>query len=271
MAAGPTTAEKSGASESKRSSKGSPDGPSRTGTRNHKFRVPGTRALLLALAVLLLVAGGIWALYGSNWFRVERVKTSGTSVLTPREVEAVAAVPMGAPLVTVDIEAIEARLREGFPRIESVDVVRSWPHGIGLKVTERKPVLLMEKGGKFIEVDATGMRFATVATAPRGVPRLVLDSASSPSLRRFDADRLLREAVRVRGELPAEIARNTRVVRVTSYDSVTLELTRGRTVFWGSGEHGPVKARVLTALLKATPKAGHFDVSAPTAPASSGS
>ncbi|MFF0276382.1 cell division protein FtsQ/DivIB [Streptomyces sp. NPDC004330] len=269
MAAGPTTAEKNGASESKRSSRGSSDGPSREGARNHRFRAPGARVLLLALAVLLLAAGGLWALYGSNWFRVERVKTSGTSVLTPREIEAAAAVPMGAPLVTVDTEAIEARLRRGFPRIESVDVVRSWPHGIGLKVTERKPVLLIEKGGRFVEVDATGMRFATVDTAPRGIPRLVLDSAASPSLRRFGADRLLREAVRVRGELPAEIAGDTRVVRVTSYDSVTLELTRGRTVFWGSGEHGPVKARVLTALLKATPKAGHFDVSAPTAPASS--
>ncbi|MEU7699993.1 FtsQ-type POTRA domain-containing protein [Streptomyces sp. NPDC039028] len=269
MAAGPTTAEKNGASESKRSSRGSSDAPSREGARNRRFRAPGARVLLLALAVLLLTAGGLWALYGSNWFRVERVKTSGTSVLTPREIEAAAAVPMGAPLVTVDTEAIEARLRRGFPRIESVDVVRSWPHGIGLKVTERKPVLLIEKGGRFVEVDATGMRFATVDTAPRGIPRLVLDSAASPSLRRFGADRLLREAVRVRGELPAEIARDTRVVRVTSYDSVTLELTRGRTVFWGSGEHGPVKARVLTALLKATPKAGHFDVSAPTAPASS--
>ncbi|MFF7774204.1 cell division protein FtsQ/DivIB [Streptomyces tanashiensis] len=267
MAAGPTTAEKSGA----RKPKGSSERPSGSGIRNHRFRMPAPRLLLVALGLVALVGGGVWALYGSTWFRVERVKTSGTRVLTPAEVEAVAAVPMGAPLVTVDTDAIEARLRRRLPRIESIDVVRSWPHGIGLKVTERKPVLLVEKGGKFTEVDSTGLRFATVDTAPRGVPLLALDSASSPSLRRFGADRLLQEAVRVRGELPAEIARDTRVVRVTSYDSVTLELTRGRTVFWGSGEHGPVKARVLTALMKATPKAGHFDVSAPTAPASSGS
>ncbi|MBD0708506.1 MULTISPECIES: cell division protein FtsQ/DivIB [unclassified Streptomyces] len=267
MAAGPTTAEKSG----ERRTRGSSDGPSGGGARGRVLRVPRTRTLLIALGVLVLVAGGIWALYGSSWFRVEGVKTSGTSVLTPAEVEKAAAVPVGAPLVSVDTDAIGARLRSALPRIESVDVVRSWPHGIGLKVTERQPVLLLEKGGKFIEVDATGMRFATVATAPKGVPRLVLDTSASPSLRRFDADRLMSEAVRVRGELPPEIARDTRVVRVTSYDSVTLELTKGRTVYWGSGEHGPVKARVLVALMKATPKAGHFDVSAPTAPASSGS
>jgi cell division protein FtsQ len=267
VAAGPTTAEKRGTSKSK----GSSGRSSGANNRNQRFRVPAPRVLLVALGIVALVAGGLWALYGSTWFRVERVKTSGTRVLTPAEVEAVAAVPMGAPLAGVDTDAIAARLRQELPRIESIDVVRSWPHGIGLKVTERQPVLLVEKGGKFTEVDATGLRFATVDTAPRGVPRLVLDSASSPSLRRFGADRLLREAVRVRGELPAQIARDTRVVRITSYDSVTLELTGGRRVFWGSGEDGPVKARVLTALMKASPKAGHFDVSAPTAPASSGS
>lgn len=267
MAAGPTTAEKNGTSKPK----GSSERPSRTGARNGRFRVPAPRVLLIALATLALVAGGIWALYGSTWLRVERVKTSGTRVLTVREVETAAAVPIGSPLISVDTDAIEARLLEKLPRIDTVEVVRSWPHGIGLKVTERKPVLLVEKGGKFIEVDRAGTRFATVDKAPVGVPELVLDIASSPSLRRFDGDRLLLEAVGVTGELPKEIARNTRVVRVTSYDSITLELDGGRTVFWGSGEHGSVKARVLTALMKATPKAGHFDVSAPTAPAASGS
>ncbi|WP_411076672.1 cell division protein FtsQ/DivIB [Streptomyces sp. cmx-10-25] len=267
MATAPTTAEKSGA----RGSRGPSDGPSRPGARNRRFRAPAPRLLFSGLGLVAVTAGVLWALYGSDWFRVEDVKTSGTRVLTPAQVEKAAAVPVGAPLASVDTDAIEARTRQLLPRIESVEVVRSWPHGIGLEVTERKPALLVEKAGKFTEVDMNGVRFATVATAPRGVPLLVLDASSSPSLRRFGADRLLREAVRVRRELPAEVARDTRVVRVTSYDSVTLELTGDRTVLWGSGEHGPAKARVLTALMKAASKAGHFDVSAPTAPATSGS
>ncbi|MET9434563.1 FtsQ-type POTRA domain-containing protein [Streptomyces sp. NPDC006551] len=267
MAAGPTTAEKSGTSEPKRSS----ERPPRPGSRERRLRVPGPRGLMIALALIALVAGGIWVLYGSSWLRVERVSASGTEVLTPREVESVAAVPIGAPLISVDTGVIEERLLEKFPRIDTVEVERSWPQGISLKVTERKPVLLVEKGGKFTEVDSSGTRFATVDKAPAGVPKVVLDIASSPSLRRFDGDRLLLEAVRATGELPGKIRADTRVVRVASYDSITLELSGERTVFWGSGEDGAVKARVLTALMKATPKAGHFDVSAPTAPASSAS
>lgn len=230
-----------------------------------------TLLIVIAAAVLLLGSGAVWALYGSSWLRTEQVRITGVDVLSPAEVESAAAVPMGSPLVSVDTDAIADRLRQKLPRIDSVDVVRSWPHGIGLKVTERKPVLLVKKGAKFIEVDAEGVRFATVDRAPGRVPLLELTPGRSASLRRFGSDRLVREAVRVAGDLPGGIAGDTKVVRVTSYDSVSLELTRDREVIWGSGEEGAVKAKVLAALMKAAPKAGHFDVSAPTAPAVSGS
>lgn len=243
--------------------------PARPGPRGGRTRLPPPRTVLVVLAALALVASTVWVLYGSKWLRVRDVTVSGTRVLTPSQVEAVAAVPLGSPLASVDTDAIAERLRRKLPRIDSVDVVRSWPDGIALEVTERKPVLLLEKGAKFVEVDRKGVRFATVDRQTRGVPLLRLTVDQSPSLRRFDTERLTREAVGVAGQLPAVVARDTRIVGVRSYDSITLELTRNRTVVWGSGEAGEAKARALTALMKASPKAGHFDVSAPTAPAAS--
>ncbi|WP_406149881.1 cell division protein FtsQ/DivIB [Streptomyces sp. NBC_01012] len=259
--AGPTTAQRGEAGRAD-----TPARPPHIGPQGR--RLTGRTRLVLAAAGLALVAAAtVWVLYGSSWLRLEHVTTSGTDVLTRSEVEAAAAAPVGSPLISVDTGAIADRLRQKLPRVDSVDVVRSWPHGVSLKVTERKPVLLVEKGGKFIEVDAKGVRFATIDKAPPHVPLLELTPDRSASLRRFGSDRLLREAVGVAGDLPAKVAGVARTVRVTSYDSVVLELTGGRTVMWGSGEEGPVKARVLTALMKASPKAGHFDVSAPTAPA----
>ncbi|HEY9331274.1 MAG TPA: FtsQ-type POTRA domain-containing protein [Streptomyces sp.] len=263
--AGPTTAQR-GTGQQKE-----------TRDRSPRPRVQGRRMsrrtllIVIAAAVLLLGSGAVWALYGSSWLRAEQVRITGVDVLTPAEVEAAAAVPMGAPLISVDTDAVAERLRQKLPRIDSVDVVRSWPHGIGLKVTERQPVLLVKKGAKFIEVDAEGVRFATVDKAPGQVPLLELTTGRSASQRRFGSERLVREAVRVAGDLPDGVAGETRVVRVISYDSVSLGLTGNRTVIWGSSEEGVVKAKVLTALMKAAPKAGHFDVSAPTAPAVSGS
>ncbi|MGR8011088.1 cell division protein FtsQ/DivIB [Streptomyces hypolithicus] len=266
--AGPTTAPR-GERQAQQSSAAA---PSPGGAGGGRLRLPrrGVQILVLVLAVVL-TGGGIWVLYGSSWLRVERVKASGTQILTPDEVLTAAAVPVGAPLISVDTDAIEDRLRQKLPRIDSVEVIRSWPHGIGVEVTERKPVLLIEKGEKFVEVDDESVRFATVAEAPKGVPLLELTPGESPSLRRFGPQRLLREAVRVTGELPGSVSRDLRTVQVDSYDSVTLELERGRTVVWGSGEQGAAKARALKALMKAVPGARRFDVSAPTAPAASGS
>ncbi|MEW2069145.1 FtsQ-type POTRA domain-containing protein [Streptomyces sp. NPDC007346] len=263
--AGPTTAQRGAA--------GRADTPARPPHIGPGKRRIGRRTLLILIGVAaaLLTAFAIWVLYGSSWLRVERVSTTGVEVLTREEVEAVAAAPLGAPLISVDTGGMEARLRQKLPRIDSVDVVRSWPHGIVLKVTERKPVLLIAKGAKFVEVDAAGVRFATVEQPPKGTPLLELAPGRSASLRRFGGDRLLREAVQVAVDLPKGVAKDAEVVRVTSYDAISLRLTRDRAVTWGSSEDGPVKARVLTALMKAAPKAGHFDVSAPTAPAVSGS
>ncbi|MGW7260378.1 cell division protein FtsQ/DivIB [Streptomyces sp. NPDC054834] len=266
--AGPTTAERGDRQQES-------SGPS-PGRRLGRLRLPRLRGVVvLAAALVLLVSGVVWLLYGSKWLRVERVSVSGTVVLTPAQVRQAAHVPVGKPLISIDTDVIEARLRRKLPRIDSVQVVRSWPHGIGLKVTERVPVLLMEKGGNFIEVDDDGVRFATVSQAPNGIPTLELAPARSASaaasLRRFDQDRLVRAAVGVAGDVPATVARETRVVKVRSYDDISLELSGGRTVQWGSDENGRAKARTLNALMKAAPGTRHFDVSVPTAPASSGS
>lgn len=260
--AGPSTAERG---ERQKQESGPPRPP-----RLRRLRRPRTLIILL-IAAVLAGAASVWILYGSQWVRVERVSASGMRVLTAAQVREAAQVPVGSPLISVDTDAIEERLRRKLPRIDSVDVVRSWPHGIGLKVTERTPVLIVEKGSKFVEVDAKGVRFATVSDAPKGVAVLELAVSRSVGLRRFGTDRLVREAVRVSGDIPAAVARDTRIVKVRSYDSISLELKDGRTVDWGSSEKGRAKARTLTALMKAAPKARHFDVSVPTAPASAAS
>ncbi|MEU5210715.1 FtsQ-type POTRA domain-containing protein [Streptomyces sp. NPDC020742] len=268
--AGPTTA--------RRGEQKSPSGPpSATEQRGRRFRwvrtplrAPSRRGLIIITAVVtLLGAFGVWAFYGSDWLRLERVTARGTDVLTRREVVAAAHAPMNTPLASVDTDALARRLRDRLPRIKSVDIERSWPHTLGLKVTERTPRLLLQEGGKYVEVDADGVRFATVKAAPRGVPLLEMTVLHAQGW--FGSGRLRRAAVEVAQDLPAGVRKDVHKVRVRSYDSITLELAGGRTVAWGSREQGPEKAKVLTALLKAGRNGRHFDVSVPSAPAVSGS
>ncbi|GAA1920079.1 cell division protein FtsQ [Streptomyces sodiiphilus] len=244
------------------------------GRRTGPLRLPGRRTLLL-LAGALLAAGafGGWALYFSDWLRIEKVSVGwpeGARELTDDQVLAAAAVPLGAPMASLDKDAVSARLRGELPRVKSVQVVRAWPHGVGLKVIERQPEVLLPAGSGYTEVDEEGVAFAEVVEPVAGVPVLRLELEHNASLRRFGEDRIRQEAVKVAAALPEPVHRRTRAIRVGSYDSLTLELTGGRTVLWGSGEEAAAKAAALTAVLKAVPEADHFDVSVPSAPAASG-
>lgn len=240
-----------------------------------RLALPGPlprRTVLIALVVLtVLVAGGTWAVYGSSWFRATRVTVSGGQVLTPAQIERAAAVPLGGPLISVDTGAIRKRLLAALPRIDRADVERSWPHTISVKVTERRSSAVLKSGVEFIEVDPGGVRFATVDHAPAGVPLVQLAAEPSASLRVFGTKRLLQAAIAVAGDLPESLRGQATAIRVRSYDDITVELSGGRSVMWGSAEDGGPKAVALTALMKAEPHASHFDVSAPSAPAASGS
>jgi cell division protein FtsQ len=249
-----------------------PRGPRPPGpTRRSGPRVP-RRVLLITLAVLtVLIGGGTWAVYGSSWFRATNVTVSGNGEVTTDQIKHAAAVPLGGALISVDTGAVRARLLKALPRIGTVRVAHSWPHTVTVKVTERTPSAVLENGGKFTEVDRDGVRFATVDRAPAGVPLVQLAPVQSASLRHFGTTRLLQSAIAVAGDLPDSLRGQATAIRVRSYDGVTVELTRGREVVWGSAQDGARKSAVLVALMKAEPHAEHFDVSAPTAPAVSGS
>ncbi|MEO3763576.1 FtsQ-type POTRA domain-containing protein [Streptomyces sp. B8F3] len=252
---------------------GSPPAARRpAGRRGRWLRLPSRRVLIAVLLAVVVLGGfSAWALYGSNWLRVERVTVSGTDVLSADEVLDAARISEDVPMVTVDTGAVEARLAAELPRIGAVDVDRVWPHRITVKVTERQPAVLLRKGESFVEVDDEGVRFATVRTPPEKVPIVEMQVADSPSLDRFGRQRLRESAVGVAGALSQSVRRDTRTILVRSYDSVTLELSGGRTVLWGSAERGEAKSKALAAVMKAERDARYFDVSVPSAPAASSS
>jgi cell division protein FtsQ len=213
------------------------------------------RRLLVALLAVALVAGSVWLVFFSSVLAVHGAKVTGTAVLTEAEVEQVAAVPLGVPLATADLAAIEARV-EGLAPVRSAEVSRSWPDQVEIAVTEREAVAAVSWQGEWRGLDQDGVLFRSYPEQPKELPEVTMKAATPVEA--------LAEAAAVVDSLPAELLARVRFVDVESIDAIRLSLRGGAVVNWGSAELSEDKAAVLAVLLEQ--KARVYDVTAPGRP-----
>ncbi|HPU13979.1 MAG TPA: FtsQ-type POTRA domain-containing protein [Aeromicrobium sp.] len=219
--------------------------------RKTRWRITGV------VAALLVVAFGFWLVFFSSVFAISEVKVSGTDHLTPEQVIQAAEVPIGEPLVRLDTDEVVKKV-EQLLIVESAKVDRELPHTVLISVKERSAVAWLEKGGSAWAVDGTGVIYRQLASKPSHIPQLKVDAQDR---------RTVAAAARVAADISGAgsvLAKQVQAISAQSRDSIELDLTKDRTVFWGSAQDSATKLTVLEALLNT--KARTYDVSAPESP-----
>jgi cell division protein FtsQ len=206
-----------------------------------------------ALAAAALIAAAVWALFGSRLLIVRSVEVTGTHLVPESQVLAAAGIPRGLPLIRVNTGAVASRV-ERITQVQSAQVTRSWPDRVVIAVRERKPALAVPVAGGFDLVDPSGVVVQQVTKQPRGMPQFV---PAGP----LPGNPGARAAASVLRELPPAIARRVRSVAVPTLNAITLRLSGGVTIDWGSPGQAARKARVLAILMRT--HARSYDVSAP--------
>ncbi len=219
------------------------------------------KRLLLILAIVVPIVGAaVWVVWFSPWLAVDTVEVQISEVsevagpLTADEVLAVAAVPMGTPLLRLNTDEIATRIEE-IPAVASVEVSRSWPTSLQIDVKRREPVAQVASDAGYDIVDIDGVVILAVPDAVSGVPVVVATGAGAQA------------AIEVARELPQWLRQKVEVVEAGTRNDVRLQLRNGSVVYWGSVSDPELKADVLKALLEV--KANYYDVSAPGTPATS--
>jgi cell division protein FtsQ len=219
------------------------------------------RAALAGGALVLGLAVG-WLLFGSTFLAVRHVVVRGVDRVPVDAVRAAVRPEVGRPMAIVSTQGAAARVA-AVPLVKSVQVVRSWPSTLIVQVNERQPLAAVPAAsGRVDLVDGDGVVVvAAAAAAPPGLPLLDVDV-------RRAGPAGLRAARSVSDGLPDRVRLMVRRISATSADGVTLVLTDGTTVLWGSAEENDVKADALLALHpKPLRKATTVDVSSPDTPA----
>jgi len=204
-------------------------------------------------AVVLLIGGSALAAY-SPLFAVEKVTVVGASSLDPSAVEGALADQIGTPLALVDEGDIKAALM-AFPMIETYALEAKPPHGLTLRIVERTPIGVIESDAGYTLVDAAGVALSTTPELPEGQPVLHVDDG-------VESDAFESVGLVVRS-LPADVRGGLSEVTARTLDDVTLKLSTGLSVVWGSADRSVDKARSLTSAMAANPAAQTIDVSSP--------
>lgn len=212
------------------------------------------RTYAVAGAVLVLLGAlAVYLLWYSSMFTVRHVTVSGLDSLERDQIITAADVPDGRQVIRVDTAAIAHRVAQ-LPGVARVDVSRAWPTGVRIVVTERTAVAFVREGTAQWLVDVHGVAFQHLLKPIGGLPKLTDTLGRTP-------DASTRAALAVAAHLPRWLQAVTLTISADTPDSVTLGLTGGRTVVWGSPGHDADKASALSALLR---QPGHtYDVSSP--------
>mgnify|MGYP002525445217 CR=1 FL=1 len=157
--------------------------------------------------VVVVVGVGCFAATRSKLLDVDEVQVvlSGDGPLTSAEVVEVAGVSTGAPMITVDLDALAARVR-GLAYAAEVVAERDWPSTVRVWVAVRLPVVsAVEPRGRVALLDAGGTVLEHVARTDPLLPTIRVDRFGEPGSLVTRIDPLLHAAEAVSPDLGAWI------------------------------------------------------------------
>jgi cell division protein FtsQ len=218
----------------------------------------GVRGLkmLTWLIVLTVVGVGLGlVLYFTPLMSARSLVVTGTGVVTREEVVDAAKVALGTPLLQIDTDEVADRVA-GIRRVASARVQREYPSTLRITIVERVPIVVKDYPDGPHLFDKDGVDFAT-APPPPGLAYIDVDNPGP-------GDPPTKAALQVMTSLSPDVVGQVSRIAAPSVASITLMLTDGRTVVWGTTDRTDEKAEKLAALL--TQPGRTYDVSSPDLP-----
>lgn len=212
--------------------------------------------MLLATVVLVVVGVGLaLILYFTPVMSARNIVVTGTGAVTREEVLEVAQVRPGTPLLQINTDQVADRVA-AIRRVASARVQRQYPSALRITIVERVPVVVKDFPDGPHLFDRDGVDFATDPPPP-GLPYIDVENPGP-------TDPTTLAALQVLSALRPEVAGQVGRIAAPSVSSITLTLSDGRVVIWGSTDRAEEKAEKLAALL--TQPGRTYDVSSPDLP-----
>ena len=236
----------------------------RLSERRRALRTLRLHRLGTALGLLGAAAVLVWAVVFSPLLalRAGDVTVTGSDgTVQAADVQRIVAAHEGISLVRLNPSALGREVADSLVRVRAARVTRSWPHGLRVDLTMRRPIAVHEVEQGYEVLDSEAVVLETVPAPPSGLVTIAGQDGAEPDARAVAA------VTGVVGSLDADTLARVDRGSAGLTGQVTLVLSDGARVRWGDASESALKARVLKVLL--SQRASVYDVSSPHAPTTS--
>lgn len=221
-------------------------------------------AWLVTFFWVVTMAGLLLALVRSPWLDIDDVRVSGVRNADVNAALAATGIGLGSPTLSVDADALAARLAED-PWVARVDVDVIWPETLEITVLEYQPVGWIESRNGWMRVSAAGTVIAR-GNPPDAAAQVRISAPVAGKLGEELASRPAQAAVDFLANLPPDLRRRARVWGDVAEMAANV---RGRRVELGTAQQMAEKAAVVAGIMSAgpLPKGSVINVVSPMRPA----
>jgi cell division protein FtsQ len=227
------------------------------------------RRTVATAAGLGIVAGLAWLAFLSPLLAVERVVVVGGHHVSAEEVAAAAGLGSGGNLLLLSTERVGERVA-GLPWVRRARVTRRLPDTVRVKVTERRPAMVLSTAGAKWTLDRAG-RVLGQGAAGRALPVLGGVRTDDVAPGEILSGGEVGAALEVWTSLPRALRNRVAGIFAPSPERITLALDDDTVVRYGAAESMAAKSSVLRALLARVRAEGtsvaYVDVRVPASPA----
>ena len=219
------------------------------------------RTLMSIIVTVLLAAAAIWAIFFSPLFALttSRITVEGANEVVPAE-QVIASVDefSGTPITRLSMSSVVQAVNS-LTLVRDSQVQRSWPDGLTITITVRRPVMVEMVGENARVIDEDGVEIP--GDPPEGLPVVALPSEDPLRAQAIE------QVQTVWAALSSELRQITGKISADG-QQLTITLADNRVVRWGTQDDSDLKSRVLKVLIDQRP-AQVYDVSSPTRPVTS--
>ena len=123
--------------------------------KNKKIRYTGRRATVRSIFFFLMLAAAAYFFLNSSVFDVSEIKVEGNEALTFEEIADLSGIQIETNIFKINLsEAVEKLTLH--PKIDQVNISRSFPNTIVIEVSERKTQAVIALDRKFIQICDNG-------------------------------------------------------------------------------------------------------------------